>query len=467
MALSGYIRAALPGDVGGFAAAVTSGDRSGVTQDALHALRASNLAHLLAISGLHMGLLAGFVFALLRLVMAAIPPLALRWPVRKIAAAGALAAGAVYLALSGGNVATERAFIMVAVVLCAVMVNRRAFSLRAVAVAALIVLTLRPEALMGPGFQMSFAATTVLVAVFGMIRDAELPRAPGWLQPVLGVVISSTIAGLATAPVGAAHFNTTAHYGLIANLVSVPVMGVLVVPSAVLAVLLWPLGLDMIALWLMGLGLRWILFVAHWVTGLEGAQGFVISPGAEVLPMLSLGMLFVILWQGRARLAGLVPAALALVLWSAAERPEILVAESGGLVGVLGENGRALSKARGAGFVAQSWLENDGDGEEQGGAAARWPAPDGAVRIHGIGDDKTLYHLIGKKGVAAFKTCNKGDIVVTSVTFDPLGECMVLDPDHLRKTGSVAFHHGQMRTANGVSGARIWNGGSGHAKRDQ
>jgi len=276
MAMSRYMRAQLPGDTGGFAAAVTTGDRSGVSQEALEALRASNLAHLLAISGLHMGLLAGFVFGIIRLGLACVPYAALRWPGKKIAALGALGAGAVYFALSGGNVATARAFIMVAVALVAVLFGRRALSLRAVAVAALIVLTLRPEALLGPGFQMSFAATTALVAVFGFIRDAELPRAPRWLTPVVGVFISSAIAGAATAPVGAAHFNAMAHYGLIANLVSVPVMGTLIIPAAVLDQFLWPFGLVWIGYWFMGLGLDWILSLAHWVYGREGARGYVV-----------------------------------------------------------------------------------------------------------------------------------------------------------------------------------------------
>ncbi|RMD94982.1 MAG: ComEC family competence protein, partial [Alphaproteobacteria bacterium] len=132
------VRAALPGEPGAFAAAIMTGDRSGIGQETLQALRDSNLAHLLAISGLHMGLLSGFVFAALRLAMAAVPRLALHWPIKKIAAAGALVAAAIYYALSGGNVATERAFVMVAVVIGAVLLERRALTLRAGAVAALV-----------------------------------------------------------------------------------------------------------------------------------------------------------------------------------------------------------------------------------------------------------------------------------------------------------------------------------------
>jgi competence protein ComEC len=145
-----------------------------MSQEALSDLRASNTAHLLAISGLHMGLLSGFVFASLRLFLIFLPYLGPRIAARKIAAGGALFIAVAYLALSGGNVATERAFIMVAVALIAIMLNRRAISLRAVAIAATIVLVLRPEALLGPGFQMSFAATTGLVAVFGWMRDGAV-----------------------------------------------------------------------------------------------------------------------------------------------------------------------------------------------------------------------------------------------------------------------------------------------------
>ncbi len=467
MAASARVRAVLPGDIGGFAAAITTGDRSGMGLGALQALRGSNLAHLLAISGLHMGLLAGFVFASLRLLLAAIPVLALRVPVKKLAAIGALLAAAGYLMLSGGNVATERAFVMVAVVLGAVLVDRRAFSLRAVAMAALIVLALRPEALLGPGFQMSFAATTALVAVFGGLRDAGIRLGPSWLSPVLGVVISSAVAGAATAPFAAAHFNTLAHFGLLANLVTVPLMGVLVIPAAVLAVCLAPFGLEAIGLHLMGYGLRWILGVAYWISGLEGARGYVVGPDPFVIPLLSLGALWLILWQGCARFVGLMPVIAAFWLWSGATRPGVLVADTGGLVGVMTEAGRALSKPRGAGFVAMVWLENDGDGTDQPDAAARWPgdgAHDGGktggrVQIVKAGT-REIVHVIGKRAAAGFDSCKAGQVVIVSVPMASsalIGPCEVFDPARLRATGSLAISDKGITTARDLSGRRIWN----------
>lgn len=466
MAAADRVRAVLHGDVGGFAAAVTTGDRSAVSQRALQALRDSNLAHLLAISGLHMGLLAGFVFGALRLALAAVPPLGLRVPGRKLAALGALAAAAGYLVLSGGNVATERAFVMVAVVLCAVLLDRRAFSLRAVAMAALIVLVLQPESLLGPGFQMSFAATTALVAVFGWLRDANLRRAPNWLRPVLGVVISSAVAGAATGPVGAAHFNAMAHYGLLANLVSVPLMGMVVIPAAVLAALLAPFGLEALGLWLMGLALSWILGVAHWVAGLEGAVGHVVAPGAAVLPIMALGFLWVMLWQGRARWAGLAPVMVALWLWSGTERPAVLVAESGALVGVMTEQGRALSKPRGAGFVAGIWLENDGDGADQPGAAARWPDAQGRVRSFDLGAVQ-IVHVQGKRAARSLTGCSSDQIIIASVEMAPPGPCEVFDPVALRRTGSLALVSGKLVAANTEAGQRLWSPGARRAPWDK
>lgn len=459
MWLSARVQAGLPGEAGAFAAAIMAGDRSGVARDTLGALRISNLAHLLAISGLHMGLLAGVVFGAVRLALAAVPRVALRVPAKKVAAVAALAAVAGYLALSGGNVATERAYVMVAVMLCAVLADRRALSLRAVAVAAFIVLALRPEALLGPGFQMSFAATTALVAVFNLIRNRELRVGPGWLRPVQAVVVSSSVAGLATAPIAAAHFNQIAHYGLIANLASVPLMGVLVMPAAVLAACLMPLGLDWLALWAMGLGLDWILGVAHWVSALEGARGTVPSPGPWVLPLIALGALFAILWQGRLRAAGAAPVAVALLLWSGAQRPDVLISDTGALVGVMTQEGRALSRKRGAGFVALNWLENDGDPASQEAAFGRWEAASGA--------DWRISVLSGKRAAAAFDGCVKGDWVVfnTIPEADLSGlPCQTITPTDLRETGAIALYrkaNGVARiTARDVTGTRLWNSGN-------
>jgi competence protein ComEC len=453
MAISARVQAALPGDTGAFASAIITGDRSAIPQPVLQALRDTNLAHLLAISGLHMGLVSAFVFAALRLGLL-LTPIGLRWPVKKIAAAGALGVAAIYLALSGGNVATERAFVMVAVMLLAVMVDRRAISLRAVALAALIVLVLRPEALMGPGFQMSFAATTALVAIFSAIRDSahDLPR-HRMLRGAASVVLSSAVAGAATAPFAMAHFNQIAQFGLAANLLTVPLMGIVVIPAAVLGVMLMPVGLEIIGLSVMGLGLDWILIVAQSIADLSGAVRPVMTPGPQVLPLIALGCLFLVLWQGRVRWLGLAPVVLASLLWAKAERPLILVAEGGGLVGVMTDQGRALSRARGSGFIAEVWLENDGQGLDQASAAALWT---GASPVR---------HVHGKRNAAAYEGCDAGALIIASAELPERPKqpgCVVLDARRLEGQGSLAIGRSasgawQVENARDRSGARLWN----------
>ncbi|MFP4274472.1 MAG: ComEC/Rec2 family competence protein [Paracoccaceae bacterium] len=453
MAISTRVLDALPGQSGAFATAVLTGDRSAMGQETIDALRDSNLAHLLAISGLHMGLLAGFVFAVLRLCLIALPRIGVRLPVKKIAATGALAAAACYLALSGGNVATERAFTMVAVVLVGVLFDRRALSLRSVALAATVLLLVQPESLLGPGFQMSFAATVALVAVFARMRDLQFQGiGPAWLRPAFAVAISSAVAGAATAPIGAAHFNQLAHYGLAANLAAVPLMGVLIMPAGVVAACLMPLGLEGIALFVMGLGLDWILAVAHFAAGLEGAVGHVPSPPAVVLPLFALGVLILILWQGRLRVAGLMPVLAALALWLGTERPALLVAEDGALVGAMTQSGRALSKPRGAGFVARVWLENDGDGATQEQAAARWARAALPIR-----------HVWSKPDVAAFEGCRTGEIVILAGTLDgAASDCIVIDRALLERAGSLALYprQGEVRLVSTAArhGRRLWSG---------
>ena len=462
MAISHAVQDAMQGETGAFAAAIMTGDRSGMGQGTLVDLRASNLAHLLAISGLHMGLLTGFIFALVRYGLAMVPFAALRWPTKKFAAVFALVVGAFYLALSGGNVATERAFIMVAVMLVAVLLNRRALTLRAVAIAAIIVLLWQPEALIGPGFQMSFAATTALVVVFGGLRRIDLRRLPKWTRPILSVFMSSLIAGLATAPFAAVHFNQLSHYGLIANLLSVPLMGLLIMPAAVLAVCLAPLGLWHFALWFVDKGLEWILFVAQSVSGLDGALSHVKAPQSDVLPLMAIGLLGLILIRGRVRLAGGIAVATAAILWVQTTRPTVLIADNGSLVGLQTDAGRALSKARGSGFVAGIWLENDGAPFPQEVAAQR-----GGLSITGRQVELSLAQwqitqVSGKTALAALDGCGGADVLISNQEVTELRPCTVFDVTRLRQTGALGLSltaDGDLHieTAQARSGDRPWN----------
>jgi competence protein ComEC len=452
----------MDGQAGAFAAGAMTGDRSAITEETVKALRDSSLAHLLAISGMNMAFLTAFVFALLRYGLALIPFVALRVNTRKVAALASLGVALFYLLLSGANVATERAFIMIAVFLGAVLLDRRALTLRSVAVAALLILLTKPESLLEPGFQMSFAATIALIAGFAALdRGVYREKLPRWAMPVFTLVLSSVIGGFATAPYAAAHFNRFADYGLLANLMTVPVMGTVIMPMGALAAILAPVGLAALPLWVMEQGARWILFVAHWIAGLEGSVTAIPEPGPWVLPALTLGALWLILWQGRVRLAGLIPVVLALGLWVSADRPDLLISGDGKLLGLAGPEGRALSAARGGGFAAETWLENDGDLAAQKQAAGRtgFTGPRGErwFDLAGI----TAVSLTGKAALGKLDAaCAKAGLVILADRAETVPKgCTVLDARLLQATGPLAVWTGTegLQIARTRTATRLWS----------
>ncbi|MCY4178751.1 MAG: ComEC/Rec2 family competence protein [Litoreibacter sp.] len=460
MELSAAIKNRMAAREGAFASAILTGDRSDLDTEALEALRASNLAHLLAISGMHMGMLTGVVFVMIRLGFAFFPSVAMRCNPKKIAAIAAFVAALCYLGISGASVATQRAFIMVSVMLFAVCLDRRALTLRAVAIAALIVLAIRPDSLAGPGFQMSFAATTALVAVFAEVRDRNLMLGwPRWWRNFVSLVISSGIAGIATAPFGALHFNQMAQWGLIANLASVPVMGTLVMPGAVLAAVLSPFGFENLGLQIMQLGVRWIIFVAETVAGWDSALRLFPSPGPWVLPLRGLGGALICLLQSHWRLSGCVVLAGAFGLWMSYDRPTVLISDTGTLIGVMTPEGRALNKPRGEGFVAGAWLENDGDPATQKSSWERGGFERNTVSTK-VGQSELLF--VNDKDLGrreASRLCAKADILILPQLRSDL-TCDVINRNSLRGSGSIAIFETEngpkIVTTRDLRGARLW-----------
>lgn len=299
---------------------------------------------------------------------------------------------------------------------------------------------------------MSFAATTALVWVFSGLKDDRILRLPRWARPVAALVLSSAVAGLATAPLGAAHFNRSASFGLIANLLSVPAMGSIVVPAAVAALCLAPFGIEGWAIAGMGWGIDWILAVARWFASLDGAVRHVPRPPASVVATIMLSGLFVILWQGRMRWVGFAPVCAALAAWGLAERPDILIAESGGLIGVMTSDGRALSKPDGDGFTALSWLENDGDGADQSAASERT-----------ISDTRTPVRQYMAAPMRKLETCGEAVLIVTTLKDVQKLNCTVLTPQDLALTGAISIVLGtegsRLRTVEQFGGKRLWTSG--------
>jgi len=335
-ALAERIVARLGERTGGIAAAMTTSHETWISQEDMDVMRDSGLAHILSVSGLHMAIVGGFVFFAVRLGVAAWPWLALRVPGKKVAAVAGLTAVGVYLVVSGAPPPAERAAITASIAFLAILLDRQAVTMHGLAVAAFIVLAIQPEAIVTPGFQMSFAATAALVALVEAWpkrpREISAPwpllaiqRLGGWLA---AAVAASVVAGLATGPFAMQHFNRTAMYGLLANLGTSPVADFILMPALAIGAALEPLGLGGPFLAVAGWGVDLMLAIGTWTAGLPGAVRTVASAPDYVLPIAFLGVLFVCLWQGRLRWLGL-PLAAAVLVWPRAPTPDLWIGDGG------------------------------------------------------------------------------------------------------------------------------------------
>ena len=339
------IRESLGGQKGAVAAALVTGDRSAISEETAYDLREAGLAHMLAISGLHMGLVAGLVFGGGAMALAAIPAIGRRYDARKPAALLGLAVAIVYLLLSGASAPTQRAFVMTAVVLAAVLFDRRALSLRTISLAALIVVALSPENVISPGFQMSFAAALALIAFYEWVgaRGRVLPKGTGFtpwqlalhlLGLLAALALTSLIAGLATGPFAAFYFHRTAVYGLIANIAAMPIFTFIVMPSLLAGALLNPIGAGAPFFVLAGWGLDVIMGIAHAVAHYPGALARINAAPALVLGLIAIGLLLVCLMRERRRLWGLALILSGLGLWTQASVPDGVITSTGGALKV-------------------------------------------------------------------------------------------------------------------------------------
>jgi competence protein ComEC len=377
-AIGDRVVAALPGESGAIANALITGERGGIPDATNQVFRDSGLFHILSISGLHMVIMAGAVFLSIRLALAAIPAVALNYPIKKWAAAGAMLGALGYLTISGAAVATVRSYIMISVMLLAVLLDRPAIALRNVALAALAILVVWPESLLDAGFQMSFAAVVALVAIYEELRlrgaGGDGPGRRGWLNRVLvflgGILTTTLVASLAVAPFGIYHFHNTQAFAMLANLLAIPICNLVVMPAALAALVAMPLGLEAAPLWLMGLGIDAMVWCAHAVSGLPGAVGRVPAIPTLAFALIVMGGLWITLWGTRWRLLGLVPVALGLMLAPTGQRPDVLIGRDARLVAVRGADGRLSALAgRGSGFELARWLEHDGDARSPAEAA--------------------------------------------------------------------------------------------------
>jgi competence protein ComEC len=368
--IASHISGQIGGPEGEIAAALVVGVRGGIPEDVNDALRRAGIYHIISISGLHMALVAGTIMGLLRAGFALLPGFSSRHPVKKYAAAIALVGLAGYLFISGGEVAAQRSFIMLAVMLVAVLFDRSALTMRNLAIAAIIVLILSPHEVVGPSFQMSFAATAGLVGAYAAWSDRRQQRSGGppgertWLRRLVrallssaaGLALTSIVAGGATAIYAAWHFQQMPTLGLFTNLTAMPIVSFVVMPFAVLGALLMPAGLDGPFFHVMGQGLQATIAIARWFAERtpNDTTGLVSSVPVALLTVALIAATVTTTWL---RIVA-VPLALSGLLLVAEERapPDFLVSEDGRLVAARLDDGRlATNRPKPNEFTIDNW----------------------------------------------------------------------------------------------------------------
>lgn len=467
--IAGRVRSVIEGREGGIAAALLTGLRGGIAEEDAEAMRIAGLAHLLAISGLHIGLVTGTAFFAIRLLLALTPAIALRYDSRRIAAAAAWGVAFCYMLLAGATLPTQRAFLMVSVALLALMLGRRPISLRLLAFAAIPILVLSPEALVSASFQMSFAAVTALVAAY----EAMAPHFARWRRDAgplrrlalyfLGLIFTTIVAELAILPFSMFHFNQITSYGLLANMVAVPLTALFVMPLGLLAIVLMPFGLDAPALSLMGVALDLILGTAHQVAALPGAEFVAPSLPVTALAAFSLGGLILLLWRQLLLRAFAIPFFLAAGIAAGASRPpDLLVSRDGALFAYVGEKALAVSSLQRERYSREQWARIAGLRE-----VARWDRPFEGEKALAACDP--LGCLLDGQGIAIALTpealvedCRRAEIVIASI---PVRQpcrlpTLVIDRFDIWREGPHALWLGsdrpEVRTVRESRGQRPW-----------
>ena len=471
-ALGERVRRQEGGAPGAIILALLIGETAAIPADQLAAIRDSGLAHLLSISGLHVGLVAAFVLAVVRGGLALIPALSLRYPIKKWAAVLAVATAGGYTLIAGAPVPCQRAFLMLAIVMLAVVLDRRGISMRLVAWAAMVILLLQPEALLGASFQMSFAAVVALVAAYESVSmhrlvaavDRTLVRRA--LLYLAGIALTTLVASAATTPLSAFHFNRIAWYGLVANLLAVPLTGLWIMPWGVIAVCLLPFGSEGPALAAMGLGTAGLVEIANTIAAWPGAVSTLPAMPLWSLIALTLGGLWCCLWRRPWRWTGALPLAIGVAAMLTASAPDVLVDGRGKLFAVRDLSGGLIVSSRAAAPLArEAWVRLAGEEEAQDGWPRQGISADGSLACDAVGcvyQAKGYRVALARTADAVDEDCRSSDVVISTVPVR--GRCpaarVVIDRYQLWRDGAHALWLGtgqvRVEAANPRRGERPW-----------
>ncbi len=372
--IAANIRSSIDGNKGEVATALLTGLRGKISTENQENMRFSGLAHLLAISGLHMGCAALSVFFLTRLLLSLHSPWALGKPIKKIAALTAIATAFIYLLLAGGSISVERAWMMTTLALIAVLIDRRIFNLRIVAITAFLILLWQPRQIASVGFQLSFLAVIALTAFFEWKNKTHKHKSESenliirslvrLSKPLKAAALTTLIAGFATTPAISHYFGYVAPWSLAANMLAVPLTAFIIIPSGFIALALMPIGLHDIPLHIMGQGIELLLEIASFFRHLPAGEWHPAHFNAVAYACFAAGFLFLCLWRGKLRFASLILCAFAYLLWNTADKPNIIIQSGKEIFAVkMQDNAYGLYSKRKSHYIAKKWQDHYGLGD--------------------------------------------------------------------------------------------------------
>lgn len=364
--ITNRITSKLDSDHGNIAAALLVGEKGGISKKTMEKIRDAGLAHLLAISGMHLSLFAAIFFILTRALLSLSETISLRFSTKKVAALIAVFGSLFYLLISGVPISAQRACVMTSIILFAIMLDRNGTPLRSVALAALLILIFTPESITTPSFQMSFSAVIALIVCFEYfypLTQKISPYAPfrKILIYVSGTIMSSVIAGIATAPFSIYHFNNISLFGMFANLIAIPATSLIIMPFGVLSLILMPFSLEKLALIPMSWGIDIILKVSDYIHSVPNATLNIHSPSIESLSLIVLGTIWLSFWKKNWRFCGVIPILFGILLSMSAKVPDFIIDSKSNTFAVLGEDDNFIfSSKRSASFAREVWLKKFG-----------------------------------------------------------------------------------------------------------
>jgi competence protein ComEC len=410
----------IPGEAGKVAAALIVGERNSLSEETTDAMRISGLAHLLSVSGFHLVMVAGALFMGTRHVLALSPWMALHWPVKQIGAVVAMVGAVAYTLLTGAAYPSQRAMIAILIMMTGVLLGRSAISLRLVAVVGFLLLLYRPEALLDVSFQLSFMGVAALVAFFDSkhVRAWSAPtEQDGWLRRagrgILNTLLATFIAELALSPIAIAHFNQLGIYGLLANVVGVPVTGFILMPLGFLSLVLQPVGLDHLVNPVFGFVLEKFIAFSIWISQLPAAQIRIPEIGGGAFALIMFGLVSLILLRGKARVLSGFFILSGIFLSLLYQPPQVRIAPEGKTIAVRDAKGDLqFPDLRGGKFARKSWSEDEAEKAETAQSWQNMPGAACADNICRVAIANTQRVLALMSDAAMPAKCPAADILI-------------------------------------------------------